>query len=434
LYYSPIAGRGELTRLIAAVGGVELEEVADTPDKGSFGWPAVGVPCLAHGRRRMAQSVAIEYYMASVGRAFAHLSEAQRARDSMMCKLKDDMLEGFASALEGFMKHDSRRATASEDVANLCRRWLPLVEGRIPAEGFLHGLGIPTAGDLAVLNMAQGFMPFGAVYMIGNYDFSRHHPKFAAHAERVAGYPAVQAYLQTSTSMANDPFRLRAQYMPIDSLASSAPDFSEDGLNYDQPRPSSALRKDDVVVSFDDLPSGRLDVPAKTTWEGSRCRSPEIDAEADAESVPYEDGSVWLRPPGETKTTNWRPTETSLSRDSYNSIIQRNLKLNKQQTGPKEKFDVSEVLIKDASMSRQAQMGPEWTPSGLLCRKMADSMVYGEPLGSYSESVVSTPLDTPPTRSKLDTYEPMPRPPRQGQASARGARARRNLRACGIVR
>jgi len=61
-------------------------------------------------------------------------------------------------------------------------------------------------------------------------------------------------------------------------------------------------------------------------------------------------------------TTHWRPNEQSLLRNSFNSIV-----------GQK-KLDVTEVMMRDASMGRQAEMGPGWTPGGLVSRRMADAL------------------------------------------------------------
>mmetsp|Transcript_22184 Transcript_22184/g.39936 ORF Transcript_22184/g.39936 Transcript_22184/m.39936 type:complete len:351 (-) Transcript_22184:77-1129(-) len=61
-------------------------------------------------------------------------------------------------------------------------------------------------------------------------------------------------------------------------------------------------------------------------------------------------------------TTHWRPNEQSLLRNSFNSIV-----------GQK-KLDVTEVMMRDASMGRQAEMGEGWTPGGLVSRRMAEKL------------------------------------------------------------
>merc|ERR1719440_1487569 len=146
----------------------------------------------------------------------------------------------------------------------------------------------------------------------------------------------------------------------------------------------------------------------------------------------YEKRTVWMCEPGST-TVHWRPTEQSLARESYNSIIKRNMYHDTNKSKVAEKFDVSEAMMRQTSMSRQAQMGPAWTPSGLLCRKIAENLT-GEPVSFYpGSSRASTPSYTPQTGSRRGSGELTPRPPSCGQAPLRGGRARRNLRALGVV-
>merc|ERR1719162_557848 len=123
----------------------------------------------------------------------------------MFCKIKEDMLKGFESVLDGIAANESRKASASDDVAAVGDKWFPVVEGRLPEDGFINALDFPTVADLAVLNMAKAYMPFGAAYAIGGYDVSAKFPRFAAHAARVAEYSAVKCYLDLSRTMSADP-------------------------------------------------------------------------------------------------------------------------------------------------------------------------------------------------------------------------------------
>eukprot|EP00930_Biecheleria_cincta_P029640 TRINITY_DN2058_c0_g1_i2.p1 TRINITY_DN2058_c0_g1~~TRINITY_DN2058_c0_g1_i2.p1 ORF type:complete len:343 (+),score=57.60 TRINITY_DN2058_c0_g1_i2:106-1134(+) len=59
----------------------------------------------------------------------------------------------------------------------------------------------------------------------------------------------------------------------------------------------------------------------------------------------------------------WRPGEQSLNRNSFNCIVNQ------------KKLDVTEVMIRDASMGRQAELGPEWCPGGMASRRMAMAMM-----------------------------------------------------------
>merc|ERR1712183_396122 len=83
--------------------------------------------------------------------------------------------------------------------------WVPVVEGRIPATGFINGQSFPTTADLAVLNMRKGYMLFGASYKLaGDADGTKlfaKYPKFSALAERTAAADGVKEYLASSPSL-----------------------------------------------------------------------------------------------------------------------------------------------------------------------------------------------------------------------------------------
>lgn len=205
MYYFGFAGRGELIRLIAAAGGLEIDEKAELEDKSPFGSPGT-LPCLEHGDLKMAQSSAIEAYIASIAPVYKDLTPAQIAVDTMFACIKEDMLDGYAGLL--FEKDAAKKKTIPDDMAKLADKWFPLIENKIPADGFIHGLDFPTMGDLALLNIAKAFMPFGALNKQGEYDVEYKWPKFTHHAGRTGHYPAVAAYLKKSTSMDGNPFGL----------------------------------------------------------------------------------------------------------------------------------------------------------------------------------------------------------------------------------
>lgn len=234
LYYSAMAGRGELTRLIAVAGALELDEaeVSTMTDKAAFGSPG-SVPCLSHGQLKIAQSFAMETYVAEIAPAFAHLTPAQRAIDCMFCKIKDDVLAGFAKVLVSLKADEGKRATVADDLAKVADPWFEVLEQRLPSAGFVHGLALPTAADVVVLNMARGFLPFGAAYDIGKYDPSVKWPKFTAHAARVAKYPALEAYLERSKTIFADPYGFRPGTWSVSQSADlgTGPQPSLDALN-----------------------------------------------------------------------------------------------------------------------------------------------------------------------------------------------------------
>jgi hypothetical protein len=61
-------------------------------------------------------------------------------------------------------------------------------------------------------------------------------------------------------------------------------------------------------------------------------------------------------------TTAWRPNELSLARSSLNHIV----------SGSGSKFDVPEAMMRQTSMGRQAEFGPDWVPPGVLARQMSN--------------------------------------------------------------
>ena len=201
LIYFPVAGRGELARLIAAAGGLDIKETNAgaerskyDKDKAKYG-SASGLPILEHGDLKISQSAAIECYLADLVPKFAGLTPAQQATEHMFLSIKEDVLAGCAKVIFGDYKN------ATTEIPKHLDKWLPVIEGLLPSEGFILGLGHPTVADLAVLNMARGYMPFGAAYKHGKYDYTLKYPKFKALVERTAATPGVSEYLARSPSL-----------------------------------------------------------------------------------------------------------------------------------------------------------------------------------------------------------------------------------------
>ena len=195
--YFPIAGRGELARMIAAVGGLDMTESKQIPEGGtkeSYG-SASGLPLLTHGDLKISQSGAIERYLASLVPFFAALSPTQKAIEDMFMGIKEDVLAGCVKIVFGNLPNAPTEAPKHFD------KWLPVIEGLLPADGFILGLGSPTVSDLVVLNIARGYMPFGAAFKHGKYDYAVKYPKMKAHVERTACAPGIVEYLATSKSL-----------------------------------------------------------------------------------------------------------------------------------------------------------------------------------------------------------------------------------------
>ena len=222
LRYFPVAARGELTRLYAAAGGLEMVDSVDVTgyqNNTLFGF----LPALDHpeaGILGLQESLAIERYVANIAPKFSGLTPAQRAMDDM-----------FACAKEDIMVVESCLDNAS--IARACvpprmERYLSRLELLVPTAGFVHGLGFPTGADLATLIIAKAGFPWGRAMLLAGYtDWPTRFPKVHALAERTACVPDVARYLATSQT-----FLAKLQPDPPPSTAVVAK------LQSDHPNPS----------------------------------------------------------------------------------------------------------------------------------------------------------------------------------------------------
>lgn len=214
LIYLPIAGRAELTRLIAAVGGITITESANAanlgkPDlletgesKKNYMSPK-GMPLLQHGDLKISQSGAIEAYVASIAPLYKDLTPQQRAVDMMFMGIKEEILANCAKAIFTTQKEDKDKAIA--DVCTLFDTWGAVFEDQIPAEGFIQGLPYPTPADLALLNITISYMPIGSARKLAQYDFGKW-KKVMALCERVKADEHVKEYLSASKYTVANPW------------------------------------------------------------------------------------------------------------------------------------------------------------------------------------------------------------------------------------
>lgn len=140
-------------------------------------------------------------------------------------------------------------------------------------------------------------------------------------------------------------------------------------------RPSSSVQKPQEVTMDRLPPPGRVPAPGSARVRGqARPMTSSPHSFGQHEDVPAawaDDGHDWAASPnnaeGPGSSTHWRPNEHALHRDSFNSIVRN------------QKMDVTEVMMRNASMGRQAELGPNWTPGGLASRKMADALANAPP-------------------------------------------------------
>merc|ERR1712046_87336 len=202
LAYFPIAARGEMARMLAHCGGVAIndEGPGEGPNHAECGSQG-SLPVLVHGDFKLSQSIAIEIYIAGLSEKYACETAAHRAKDVQLSGIKDDLMTDIAKVL--FDDKNPEKLVAALD------KWFPLVEGIIPAEGFVNGLEFPTMADFAVVLMCEGFVPYGAAFKHGNVpEYTKKYAKVTALNERTKADPAVAEWMAKSTSMAGNPFGL----------------------------------------------------------------------------------------------------------------------------------------------------------------------------------------------------------------------------------
>mmetsp|Transcript_62578 Transcript_62578/g.141176 ORF Transcript_62578/g.141176 Transcript_62578/m.141176 type:complete len:221 (+) Transcript_62578:94-756(+) len=203
LYYMPIAARGEVTRMIAKIGGTEIEERAELADKASFGSPS-SLPCLEHGDLKLSQSHAIVSYMIGITPKYKSETSAQVAKDLQINAIMDDIMSEMAKVL-----FNPDKTNAEADITKTCDKWYPIVNGICPESGFFNGLPHPTAADFAAVIMCKGFTPFvGSFNLAGKYDPLAKNSRLRALVERTLAVPEVKKYLEESTTRAGNPFSL----------------------------------------------------------------------------------------------------------------------------------------------------------------------------------------------------------------------------------
>merc|ERR1712159_121473 len=174
LTYFPIAARGEISRMICAIGGLEPiwhdHPFGEKPDDHAAHWSPGTVPLLKHGDIKVSQSLAIENYLSSSAPKYKGLTPAQRCKDLQLSGIKDDLVNGIAPIIFG-----ERDAAKCKEVLD---KFYPILEGILPEEGFVNGLEFPTMGDFAVLLMCEGYMPYVAGFKCaGDENYVKQYPK-----------------------------------------------------------------------------------------------------------------------------------------------------------------------------------------------------------------------------------------------------------------
>lgn len=210
-HYFPFSGRGELTRLIAAAGGVTLDQPALPEDRkalcASCGAIGTGVPVLEHGDLKMCQSQAIQGYIALLSPKFEKLPASARAVDLMWAANMEDFIgEVFGSGIGPVL---FAGAECSEEVKGKVKaameKWFTQFEKISPADGFVNKQDFPTVADCVAVYYFYAAAPNKALLKQSGFDASAY-PKFKALADRAAAAPGLKEYIASSTSLPMNPF------------------------------------------------------------------------------------------------------------------------------------------------------------------------------------------------------------------------------------
>lgn len=210
-YYFPFAGRGELTRLIAAAGGLEIEEGVLPEDRKEMcaecGAVGNGVPVLTHGKLKMCQSKAIENYISLIAPRFRRLPAKARATDMMWgAHIEDFIQDAFKSGIGGLLFGGDSTNFKKDELKATLEKWFGLFEKLAPEEGFVTGGKAPTAADCCVVMLYKACAPYTHMYKNADFDIDKY-PKLKALAERAAGAKGLKEYCESSVSIKGDPFK-----------------------------------------------------------------------------------------------------------------------------------------------------------------------------------------------------------------------------------
>jgi len=213
MHYFPFAGRGELTRLIAAAGELKLGEVTvggEAADRkelcASCGCVGTGLPVLTHGDLKMCQSGAIQNYIALIGPKFADLSAGARAVDMMWCAHLEDFIgDASKSGIFGLLMAGNKDGFKKEALNETLTKYFDLFERLCPAEGFVNKQEFPTCADCVAVYFYEAAAPVTHFYKHGEFDNSAY-PKLKALSERAVASPLLKAYVASSTTLKFDPF------------------------------------------------------------------------------------------------------------------------------------------------------------------------------------------------------------------------------------
>lgn len=209
LTYFPFAGRGEVSRVCAAAGGLLIEEKSLMPGDNSavakaHGGVGNGLPVLSHGALKMCQSTAIANYICAIAPKFKSMPARCRGIDAMyFAHMEDTVTElgqsGIYGELFGGPKCDAAK------LGEILDKWMSHFESMIPASGFINGQSFPTGADCVIFVFFKAVAPYSVFFAKGNISKDKY-PKCQGLANRVAADPGVAAYMAKTASLTMNPF------------------------------------------------------------------------------------------------------------------------------------------------------------------------------------------------------------------------------------
>jgi hypothetical protein len=209
-YYFPFAGRGELTKLIAAAGGLQLE-IGELPaDRKALcaehGAPGTGLPLLKHGTMKISQSQAIQNYVASIAPKFLNIPAKARGIDMMWGADLEDFFHDIAkTGVFGALMGGDASALKKDELKAAMEKWFGVFEKLAPEEGFVTGGKNPSPADcVVVLLYSDTAFPFSKLGPLCGFDKEKY-PKLKGVAERAAGAKGLKEYLESSESIKGSP-------------------------------------------------------------------------------------------------------------------------------------------------------------------------------------------------------------------------------------
>jgi len=209
-YYFPFAGRGELTKLIAAAGGLELE-MGELPEDrkelcSEHGAPGTGLPLLKHGTMKISQSQAIQNYVASIAPKFRSVPTKARGIDMMWgASFEDMLLEEAKSGVFGVLFGGDASGFKKDELKAAMEKWFGVFEKLSPEAGFVTGGKNPSPADcVAVLLYSETAFPYAKFGPLCDFDKDKY-PKFKGVAERAAGAKGLKEYIESSESIKGSP-------------------------------------------------------------------------------------------------------------------------------------------------------------------------------------------------------------------------------------